>query len=49
MAVATDTTRIRRELALDGPLDAEGLLGFLGARAVPGVEEVCGSTYRRAL
>ena len=31
------------------PLDAEALLGWLAARAVPGVEEVEGGAYRRAL
>ncbi len=36
-------------LAYRSPLDAAGLLGFLAARAVPGVEEVVGSTYRRTL
>ncbi len=30
------------------PLDAAGLLGFLAARAVPGVEAVDGDVYRRA-
>jgi len=31
------------------PLDAEGLIAFLGLRAVPGVEEVSGGAYRRSL
>jgi AraC family transcriptional regulator, regulatory protein of adaptative response / DNA-3-methyladenine glycosylase II len=31
------------------PLDAEGLIAFLGLRAVPGVEEVHGGAYRRSL
>jgi AraC family transcriptional regulator of adaptative response / DNA-3-methyladenine glycosylase II len=31
------------------PLDAEGLLSFLAHRAIPGVEEVEGSRYRRSL
>jgi AraC family transcriptional regulator of adaptative response / DNA-3-methyladenine glycosylase II len=31
------------------PLLAGALLGFLGARAIPGVEEVRGDTYRRSL
>jgi AraC family transcriptional regulator of adaptative response / DNA-3-methyladenine glycosylase II len=31
------------------PLDAEGLIAFLGLRAVPGVEEVCDGAYRRSL
>jgi AraC family transcriptional regulator, regulatory protein of adaptative response / DNA-3-methyladenine glycosylase II len=32
-----------------GPLDGDGLLAFLRARAVPGVEEVAGGRYRRSL
>jgi len=31
------------------PFDAAGLLRFLAARAVPGLEEVSGETYRRTL
>ncbi len=31
------------------PFDGPGLLGFLGARAVPGVEEVVEGAYRRTL
>ncbi|HEX6027219.1 MAG TPA: AlkA N-terminal domain-containing protein [Solirubrobacter sp.] len=31
------------------PFDGASLLAFLGARAVPGVEEVVGNTYRRSL
>ena len=31
------------------PFPSAALLGFLGARAIPGVEEVRGSTYRRSL
>jgi AraC family transcriptional regulator of adaptative response / DNA-3-methyladenine glycosylase II len=31
------------------PLDAEGLIAFLGLRAVPGVEEVQDGAYRRSL
>ncbi len=31
------------------PLDADGLLGFFGARVVQGVEEVSGGTFRRSL
>ena len=31
------------------PLDVTGLLAFLGARAVPGVEEVAGAAFRRSL
>src|SRR5215216_6603767 len=36
-------------LAHRSPLDAAFLLRFLAARAVPGVEEVAGTTYRRSL
>jgi AraC family transcriptional regulator of adaptative response / DNA-3-methyladenine glycosylase II len=36
-------------LAYREPLDWAGLLGFLGLRAVPGVEEVVGDSYRRTL
>lgn len=31
------------------PMDAEGLVAFLGRRAVPGVEEVVDGAYRRSL
>ncbi len=31
------------------PLEADELIAFLGARAVPGVEEIDGRTYRRSL
>jgi AraC family transcriptional regulator, regulatory protein of adaptative response / DNA-3-methyladenine glycosylase II len=36
-------------LAYREPLDWARLVGFLGARAVPGVEEVVGDCYRRTL
>jgi AraC family transcriptional regulator of adaptative response / DNA-3-methyladenine glycosylase II len=36
-------------LAYREPLEWERLVGFLGARAVPGVEEVVGACYRRTL
>ncbi|MDQ3741439.1 MAG: DNA-3-methyladenine glycosylase 2 family protein, partial [Actinomycetota bacterium] len=36
------------ELEPRGPFDADHLLGFLAARAVPGVEVVEGRLYRRA-
>jgi len=36
-------------LALRGPFDASSLFGFVGARAVPGVERWDGSTYHRTL
>ena len=31
------------------PFDGDSLIAFLAARAIPGVEEVAGSTYRRSL
>ena len=37
------------ELAFRPPLQAQALLDWLAARAVPGVEEVDGATYRRSL
>jgi AraC family transcriptional regulator of adaptative response / DNA-3-methyladenine glycosylase II len=36
-------------LPFRAPLDGEALLAWLGARAVPGVEEVDGDRYRRSL
>ena len=36
-------------LPFRAPLHAEGLIAWLGARAVPGVEEVEGAAYRRSL
>ena len=32
-----------------GPLDWDGLASYLAARAIPGVEEVSGQTYRRTI
>ncbi len=40
---------IELNLACRQPFDAISLIRFLGARAVPGVEELDGSTYRRSL
>ncbi len=37
------------KLAATQPFDGASLLAFLAARAVPGVEEVVGDTYRRSL
>jgi AraC family transcriptional regulator, regulatory protein of adaptative response / DNA-3-methyladenine glycosylase II len=37
------------ELPFHPPLDIDGLLVFLQARAVPGVEEITGDTYRRSV
>src|SRR3954471_12484482 len=36
-------------LATQPPFDGAALLDFLAARAIPGVEEVAGGTYRRTL
>jgi AraC family transcriptional regulator, regulatory protein of adaptative response / DNA-3-methyladenine glycosylase II len=41
--------RLTVELRPRGPFDAGHMLAFLGARAVPGVEAVDGSTYTRSL
>jgi len=40
---------IERRLAYVEPLDGAGLIAFLGARAVPGVEEQTEDVYRRSL
>jgi AraC family transcriptional regulator, regulatory protein of adaptative response / DNA-3-methyladenine glycosylase II len=40
---------IELELPYRSPMDAEGLIAYLARRAVPGVEEVAGGTYRRSL
>ena len=37
------------ELSYRAPFQGEGLIGFLGSRSVPGVEEVLGGAYRRSL
>ena len=42
-------TTIVLRLPFRPPFDAAGLLGFFAARAVPGLEEVEGATYRRTL
>ena len=39
----------RRQLGYHAPLDADGLIAYLGRRAVAGVEEVDGGAYRRSL
>jgi AraC family transcriptional regulator of adaptative response / DNA-3-methyladenine glycosylase II len=36
-------------LSYRGPLDWDSLLAFLASRAIPGVEHVCGDTYRRTI
>jgi AraC family transcriptional regulator, regulatory protein of adaptative response / DNA-3-methyladenine glycosylase II len=40
---------IELRLAYRRPADLDGVLGFLAARAVPGIEEVDGRSYRRSL
>lgn len=47
-AVSTPGT-ISVRLAVREPFDGAGVVEFLGARAIPGIEEVVGSTYRRTL
>ena len=47
-AVSTPGT-ISVRLAVREPFDGAGLVEFLGARAIPGIEEVVGGTYRRTL
>jgi AraC family transcriptional regulator of adaptative response / DNA-3-methyladenine glycosylase II len=46
---AAGAGRLTLRLAYRQPLDAPTLLGFLGARAVPGVESFDGTTYMRSL
>jgi AraC family transcriptional regulator of adaptative response / DNA-3-methyladenine glycosylase II len=46
---ATGVETITVRLAYRSPLHAAALLAFLGARAIAGVEEYDGDTYRRAL
>jgi AraC family transcriptional regulator, regulatory protein of adaptative response / DNA-3-methyladenine glycosylase II len=36
-------------LPFHGPLDWQALIAYLGARAIPGVEQVSGNTYRRTI
>jgi len=36
-------------LAVRAPFDGAGVVAFLGLRAIPGIEEVVGATYRRTL
>ena len=40
---------IRIRLAYRAPIDGERMLGYLGARAIPGVEEVREGRYRRTI
>lgn len=44
-----NTGTIRLRLPYRPPLDLEGLIGFLAARAIPGVEQATKHTYRRVL
>jgi AraC family transcriptional regulator, regulatory protein of adaptative response / DNA-3-methyladenine glycosylase II len=44
-----DSGVLSLRLPYRAPLDAEGLVAFLGLRAVPGVEEVIDGGYRRSL
>jgi AraC family transcriptional regulator, regulatory protein of adaptative response / DNA-3-methyladenine glycosylase II len=46
---APEAGELALRLPFRAPLDAEALLGWLAARAVPGVEEVAGDVYRRSL
>lgn len=45
----TDAGSVTLRLAVRAPFDADAVLGFLGVRAVPGVEEWDGVTYSRSL
>ena len=44
-----DRAALLLRLPYRSPLDADGLIGFLGLRAVPRVEETVGGAYRRSL
>jgi AraC family transcriptional regulator, regulatory protein of adaptative response / DNA-3-methyladenine glycosylase II len=44
-----DSGALSLRLPYRAPLDAEGLVAFLGLRAVPGVEEALDGSYRRSL
>lgn len=46
---ATEAGTISLRLAFRAPLHIPSLLGFLAARALPGIEEVTGTAYRRGL
>jgi AraC family transcriptional regulator, regulatory protein of adaptative response / DNA-3-methyladenine glycosylase II len=37
------------ELAYRAPMDAEGVIAYLGRRAIPGIEEVVDGAYRRSV
>lgn len=42
-----DAAPLELRLAVREPFDPAPMMGFLGARAIPGVEEIAGGTYRR--
>jgi AraC family transcriptional regulator of adaptative response / DNA-3-methyladenine glycosylase II len=44
-----DSGALSLRLPYRAPLDADGLVAFLGLRAVPGIEEVLHGAYRRSL
>jgi AraC family transcriptional regulator of adaptative response / DNA-3-methyladenine glycosylase II len=44
-----DSGALSLRLPYRSPLDAEGLIAFLGLRAVPGIEEAIDGAYRRSL
>lgn len=46
---AEESGEVVLRLPYRAPLDGDGLLGYLGRRAVPGVEEVLDGAYRRSL
>src|SRR5437588_5657291 len=46
---APEPGRLTVRLAVREPYDGEGVLRWLGARAVPGIEECDGESYRRTL
>ncbi|MBV9383007.1 MAG: helix-turn-helix domain-containing protein [Streptosporangiaceae bacterium] len=46
---ATPPGVIRLRLPYRPPADLERMFGFLGERAIPGVEEIAGDTYRRTI
>jgi AraC family transcriptional regulator of adaptative response / DNA-3-methyladenine glycosylase II len=44
-----DSGALSLRLPYRAPLDAHGLIAFLGLRCVPGIEQVCDGAYRRSL
>ena len=49
IAVTEPPQSLELRLAYREPFDFEALLGFLAARAIPGVESVCNGRYRRTV